>query len=91
MTDYIPLAATVIVALLCCLALVFYAKRLGIVPAKLSETENKPTESIEYRLLGISVWSVRRTLNEEALYQRMEQRFEERMSQALEKIVGEKR
>lgn len=49
-----------------------------------------PVNRTVYRLFGLPVWSIEKPLDEDALYQRMEARFEERMTEALEKVLEEK-
>ena len=48
-------------------------------------------QTVVYRLFGIPVWSVTRTVDEAALYERMRERFRAEMETALDKALGEKR
>ena len=52
---------------------------------------NEPANRTVYRLFGLPVWSVEKPLDEDALYQRMEARFEDAMTRALENAQEEKR
>lgn len=64
---------------------------IGRRPATLTETIGTPTERREYRLLGLPLWSVTRTVDEAAIYERMRERFRVEMEAAIDKAWGKKR